>query len=179
LAKAAPNLVREGAQLFRGTEDMESAAALTRQVGEGEGGAAQTSRVLGAAGDMGGAGPKALPPGGVNSWTGPILSRVTQSPETMYRVWGGGSSRVGQWLTPFKPVSAQTAREGLALPPGNTASFVSEVTVPTGTRIQVGTAGAAFGQPGGAAQVQLLDRIAPELFGEGQPLTPLLEASTI
>jgi hypothetical protein len=40
LAKAAPNLVREGVQLFKGTEDMESAAALTRQIGEGEGGAA-------------------------------------------------------------------------------------------------------------------------------------------
>jgi hypothetical protein len=47
LAKAAPNLVREGAQLFRGTEDMESAAALTRQVGEGEGGAAQDLKVTG------------------------------------------------------------------------------------------------------------------------------------
>ena len=126
---------------------------------------------------VGAAAPRVLTGGGLNAWEGRILSRVTESHETMYRVWGGGSGRVGQWLTPFKPDFAQAAREALALPPGKTASFVSEVTVPAGTRLPIGVASRAFGQRGGGMQVQLLDRIAPELFGEGQPLTPMLEAA--
>lgn len=45
-------------------------------------------------------------------------------------------------------------------------------TVPAETRIQIGTAGAAFGQPGGASQILLLDRIPPANFGLGVPLGP-------
>lgn len=93
----------------------------------------------------------------------------------MYRVWGGdpaqgGSAQVGSWLTPVKPTSAAEAKQGLALPAGNTAQYVSEVTVPAGTRYQIGTAAPAFGQAGGATQVQLLDRIPAQNFGPAVPL---------
>lgn len=67
----------------------------------------------------------------------------------MYRVWGGTAEKAGAWLTPINPISSAGARQGLALPPGNAAHCVSKVTLPAGVRIQVGTAGPAFGQPGG------------------------------
>ena len=89
---------------------------------------------------------------------------------TKYRVWGGKAAQAGEWLTPVLPASAVQARAALALPSQNAAAFVSEVTVPAGTQIQVGTAGAAFGQPGGAVQVQLLQRIPASSFGAGVPL---------
>ncbi len=88
----------------------------------------------------------------------------------MYRVWGGESGQAGSWLTPIRPASAAEARAGLALPGQNAATYVSEVTVPAGTRYQVGAAASAFGQPGGATQVQLLDRIPGSSFHPGVPL---------
>jgi hypothetical protein len=62
----------------------------------------------------------------------------------------------------YTPVTA--VRRGWALPSGNTAEFVSEVTIPAGTRVQRGTAAPAFGQPGGFPQVLLLDRIPAANF---------------
>jgi hypothetical protein len=85
----------------------------------------------------------------------------------MYRVWGGGAERVGGWLTPIKPASSAAAREGLALPSENAAVYASRVTLPAGLRMQVGTAGEAFGQSGGWAQAQLLERIPASSFGKG------------
>jgi hypothetical protein len=90
----------------------------------------------------------------------------------MYRVWGGGSGQAGEWLTPINPASSAAARAGLALPEGNAATFVSEVLVPPGTRIQVGVAGEAFGQAGGWTQVRLLEEIPLSSFGKGVPLAP-------
>ena len=66
--------------------------------------------------------------------------------------------------------SSAAAREGLALPPENAAMFVSKVTLPAGVRMQVRTAGPAFGQPGGWAQAQLLERIPLSSFGKGEAL---------
>ena len=111
---------------------------------------------------------RALPAGAsVNQWAGATVSRVTQRDEVFYRVWGGQSSQAGEWLTPIRPTSGAAARAGLALPPGNTAESVSRVVVPAGTRVQVGTAGEAFGMPGGWPQVRLLERIPLEAFGKG------------
>jgi len=107
---------------------------------------------------------------GVNPWAGRIVAGETQTTMTMYRVWGGEAKQAGEWLTSLRPASAAEARAGLALPPGNAASFVSEVTVPAGTQVQVGTAAAAFGQTGGAIQMQLLERIPASAFGPGVPL---------
>ncbi len=73
-------------------------------------------------------------------------------------------------LTPINPASSAAARQGLGLPTENAALYVSRVTLPGGVRMQVGTAGEAFGQPGGWAQVQLLERIPLSSFGKGVPL---------
>jgi RHS repeat-associated protein len=108
----------------------------------------------------------------VDQWAGSTLSRVTQTDEVMYRVWGGGSGRAGEWLTPINPSSSAAARAGLALPEGNSATYVSRVVVPAGTRVQVGVAGGAFGQPGGWVQVRLVDQIPLENFGKGTVLAP-------
>lgn len=107
-----------------------------------------------------------------DQWAGSTLSRVTQTDEVMYRVWGGGSGRAGEWLTPINPSSSAAARAGLALPEGNAATYVSRVVVPAGTRVQVGVAGEGFGQPGGWVQVRLVDQIPLESFGKGTVLAP-------
>jgi hypothetical protein len=88
----------------------------------------------------------------------------------MYRVWGGGADQAGSWLTAIRPVSSAAAREGLALPAENAATYVSRVTLPQGVRMQVGTAAPAFGQSGGWAQAQLLERIPLSSFGKGELL---------
>jgi hypothetical protein len=103
-----------------------------------------------------------------NPWIGPIKSYVTQKETIMYRYWGGRSARIGAWVSPRYYPSIY-ARTGLALPPGNTAEFVSEVTVPAGTRVQSGTAAPAFGERGGFPQVFLLDRIPSGNFSLGAP----------
>ncbi len=120
-------------------------------------GEAASEAVVGAATESG---PLALNAGSeVSQWAGPTLSRVTQSEETMYRVWGGGSAQAGEWLTSIEPASSA-------------AAYVSEVIVPAGTTIQVGTAGEAFGQAGGWSQVRLLNEIPLSSFGTGVPLAP-------
>lgn len=106
----------------------------------------------------------------VAPWAGNSLSRLSSEGETMYRVWGGGADQAGSWLTPIKPVSSAAAREGLALPAENAATYVSRVTLPPGVRMQVGTAAPAFGQSGGRAQAQLLERIPLSSFGKGELL---------
>ena len=117
--------------------------------------------------------PLALPaPTGYNPWTGSIKSVVAETDTVMYRVWGDEAGKVAGWLSPTKPTSSLKAMRELALPPGNSAAYVSEVLVPAGTRYQVGTAASAFGQPGGAGQVLLLDRIPAANFGSGAPLAP-------
>jgi hypothetical protein len=90
----------------------------------------------------------------------------------MFRVWGDGADKVGGWLTPTPPASQLSAIRDLALPVENSAQWVSEVTVPAGTRFQIGTAAEAFGQPGGGTQILLLERIPPSNFGPGTPLGP-------
>lgn len=106
----------------------------------------------------------------VAPWAGSSLSRLSTAGEKMYRVWGGSADQAGSWLTPIRPSSAAAAREGLALPAENAATYVSEVILPAGIRMQVGTAGTAFGQPGGWAQAQLLERIPLSSFGKGELL---------
>ena len=103
----------------------------------------------------------------VNQWAGKIVSYTLEEETVMYRVWGGDADLVGSWLTPIKPSSSESARQLLSLPPQNSALNVSEVRVPTGTRVQFGTAAPAFGQPGGGLQMQLLDLIPRSAFGPG------------
>ena len=108
----------------------------------------------------------------VNPWAGNTLSRVANGDDTMYRVWGGESGQAGDWLTPIRPTSSAEARAGLALPGENAATYVSEVTIPAGTRFQIGIAGEAFDMPGGWVQAQLMERIPLENFGKGVLLEP-------
>lgn len=112
------------------------------------------------------------PPTRDNPWAGSSTSLVTPDPIRCYRVWGGKSGRLGGWLTPVKPTSRAAAMAGLSLPPGNDASYVTEVWVPAGVRIQVGLAGPNFGQPGGWSQVELLQRIPRSCFGADEMLPP-------
>jgi hypothetical protein len=106
----------------------------------------------------------------VDPWGGPTLSRLSDDGETVFRVWGGESEQVGSWLTPIRPTSSAAAIEGLALPPSNAATYVSEVRLPAGVRLQVGPAGKAFDQVGGWTQIELLERIPASLFGPGEVL---------
>ncbi len=110
--------------------------------------------------------------GVVEAWSGPVEEVRNPEPLTMYRVYGGDARQLGAWLSPVKPVSSAQVRADLALPPQNTAQFVSEVTVPAGTLMRRGTAAPAFGQPGGGPQVQLMELIPPASFHEPQPLDP-------
>src|SRR5947208_3137327 len=105
------------------------------------------------------------PPSGYDPWLGSTRSVVTPQPTLYYRVWGGRSARISDWLTPVKPASQSASREGLALPPWNTATHYCEVWVPAGTRIQVGVAGPNFGRHGGWEQVALLETIPVSCYG--------------
>jgi hypothetical protein len=112
------------------------------------------------------------PPPGYDPWQGSTRSIVTQQPTLFYRIWGGRSVRIGDWLTPVKPTSQAVSREGLALPPWNLATHYSEVWVPAGCRIQVGVAGGNFGHNGGWDQVALLEKIPVSCYGPPIPLPP-------
>ena len=108
----------------------------------------------------------------VEAWAGtPEEIRSTQV-MTLYRVWGGTARQLGAWMSATPPVSSASVRADMALPPQNTAQFWCIVTVPVGTRMRVGVAAPAFDQPGGGRQVELLDFIPADSFGEPQPLAP-------
>ena len=115
--------------------------------------------------------PLSLPEAGREPpWAGESLSRLTTQDEVFYRVWGGETGQMGRWLTPVRPSSAAAAADGLALPPGNTAAYVSTVRLPAGTRVQVGEAGPAFGRPGGWPQAEIMGRVPDDSFGPGELL---------
>jgi RHS repeat-associated protein len=99
---------------------------------------------------------------------GVIRSFVTAEEEVYYRVFSENS--VGQFLTKVPPTTSASARQALALPPGNQATFIQEVVVPAGTRLQRSRALPAFGQGGGAEQFRLLQKIPNSSFGPARPL---------
>lgn len=110
--------------------------------------------------------------GVVEAWASPPQEVRTTQPLVMYRAFGGDARQLGSWLSPDRPTSRADVQASLALPPSNTAEFVSVVTVPAGTLMRTGVAGPAFGHPGGGRQVQLMELIPRESFGEPQPLGP-------
>jgi RHS repeat-associated protein len=107
---------------------------------------------------------------GMAPWAGRIVAGETTEAMTLYHVWGGDTLQAGEWLATELPTSRAEARAGYSLPPENTAEFVSKVTVPAGTQVQVSVAARLFGQPGGKVQVQLLQQIPRSNFGPGVPL---------
>jgi len=162
LASREANLTTNG---YRGAAQAVSAAfdAAAPGVGPGLLGFTAGLSALGA--------PALMPiPKGINPRTGAIVSLVTEEEWVLYRVWGDNAPREGKWLTNFQPTWQGEARGLLALPPDNSARFVSEVRVPAGTRIQLSCAASAFGQAGGALQVELLEPIPSSAFGPGRPL---------
>ena len=118
---------------------------------------------------QGAAGVKALPPpSGVPNAGGRIVSDVTTVDQTFFRV-SSSANGTGSFLTRVPPANRRQAIEGLALPPGNTAEFIQQVTVPAGTRLQRSRALPAFDRRGGREQFELLDSIPSESFGAGVP----------
>ncbi len=116
--------------------------------------------------------PLALPaPTYQNPRTGEIVSAVSEQDSTFYQV-ASTPDAIGRskWLSVTRPASSSDAISGLALPPGNTAAYISEVTVPAGVRFQTSTASRLFGQPGGWLQAELLERSPLVKFGPPQPL---------
>ena len=99
---------------------------------------------------------------------GVIRSFVQETDQIYYRVFTQGQT--GGFLTAVRPGSSAFAQEALALPPQNTATFIQEVLVPAGTRLQRSRALPAFGHRGGAEQFQLMNQIPPRNFGPGVPL---------
>jgi len=94
---------------------------------------------------------------------GVIRSFVAESTETYYRVFS--DKPFGGFLTKTPPTSSAGAREALALPPGNQATYIQEVIVPAGTRLQRSRALPNFGGRGGGEQFQLLDQLPFKNFG--------------
>jgi hypothetical protein len=99
---------------------------------------------------------------------GVIRSFTQEADQVYYRVFSGNQQ--GAFLTAVPPGSSAFAQEALALPSQNTASFIQQVLVPAGTRLQRSRALPAFGHQGGGEQFQLLDQIPNENFGSGVPL---------
>jgi hypothetical protein len=91
---------------------------------------------------------------------------------TGYRVYGAGSQRTGQWVTTSLPQSESLAREGLALPPANSAKCVVTVRLPPGTAVRIGHVGPAFGEPGGLAQIQVVSAKKEVKYFADRPLPP-------
>ena len=99
---------------------------------------------------------------------GVIRSFIQETDKIYHRVFS--ENQTGSFLTAVKPKSSSFAQEALALPPENTANYIQEVLVPSGTRLQRSRATAAFGRSGGAEQFQLLDNIPNSNFGKEAPL---------
>ncbi len=99
---------------------------------------------------------KALPQGLVPNAGGKIVSFTTKKPSTFYRVYSS-SPNGGAFLTKVAPKSSAFARQGLALPSSNTATYIQKVIVPRGVTLQRSRTLGAFGQRGGLEQFQILN----------------------
>jgi RHS repeat-associated protein len=107
----------------------------------------------------------------ISSAGGVIRHFRQQAEQIYYRVYSANA--VGKWLTAVRPRSSAWAREALSLPPGNAATFLQEVRVPSGTLLERSRAlpVEAWGRfGGGAEQYQLLEEIPLSSFGPGVPL---------
>jgi hypothetical protein len=100
---------------------------------------------------------------------GGVIRQFTQETDKIYyRVFTDNAE--GSFLTAVPPRSSAWAQEALALPPGNTATYIQEVLVPAGTHLERSRALTAFGRRGGAEQFELLQKIPSQNFGTGKPL---------
>lgn len=99
------------------------------------------------------------------------ITKLKQA-RTGYRIYGAGSQRTGQWVTTSLPQSEELAREGLALPPGNSAKCIVTVRLPAGTTVRIGHVGPAFGEPGGLAQIQVVSAKRAVTYSADRALPP-------
>jgi hypothetical protein len=105
-------------------------------------------------------------------WLNSFRLRKLKQAQTGYRVYGAGSQRMGQWVTTTLPQSEELAREGLALPPGNSAKCIVTVRLTAGTSVRIGHVGPAFGEPGGLAQIQVVSAKRAVTYSADRPLPP-------
>jgi hypothetical protein len=97
---------------------------------------------------------------------------VLDRPREFVRVHGEGN-QARSWLMRREEIEGLTAvqiRDRFALP--ELPSYVSDVHVPAGTRLRVGTVGKQPGWGGGGAtQYELLERLPPSAFTNQRPLS--------
>ena len=88
---------------------------------------------------------------------GQVAATTLQQDLTLLRYSGGGSQPVGQFWTRTAYSSPGRAQQYLALPPGNTATTVTSIRVPSGTTIYQGRAAAQpqWSALGGGSQVYI------------------------
>jgi len=114
-------------------------------------------------------------------WKGgrePAAKRTTRA-ITVYRYYGGSSARRGSWVSRADYNTPATARARLALPPGNTAKWVTAVRIPPGALIREGVASKQLGMPGGGPQIELLERLPRTAFGTGVRVSPGWHLGTV
>jgi hypothetical protein len=88
--------------------------------------------------------------------SGSYTGRTTSKSTTLYRAYGGRAGKLGMFWTRSRPSGPLQARIDLALDPawGNTATEVTKIRVPAGTRIYEGYAASqGGGLLGGGSQV--------------------------
>jgi hypothetical protein len=109
----------------------------------------------------------------VTIWLNDSFRRYRLSAATKaYRVYGGGSARIGQFVTKTEPTTQRLALAGLALPPGNAARCFVEVRIPAGTLIERGRVGPSQEWPGGWSQIVIEDDLAQVSYFNDEPLPP-------
>ncbi len=99
---------------------------------------------------------------------------ITQKSNHNVLLLSTGDSKQGRFLVKVPPKSRKFAIESLALPPGNTATYIQEIHVPAGIRLQRSRAKPIedWGRTrGGAEQFEvLIDKLPEECFKEGKLL---------
>jgi hypothetical protein len=85
--------------------------------------------------------------------SGSYTARTYDQPQTLYRVYGGGSpSQLSHYWTPDMPKGRLQAHVDMALPNGNTAERIVTIEVPPGVERYEGIVAENFGKLGGAHQ---------------------------
>lgn len=74
---------------------------------------------------------------------------------TVYRYYSAGGNPTSNWWCLQQFANSAAARSACALPPGNTAEFLTEATIPAGKVVSASIIAPMFGQVGGAMQIWL------------------------
>jgi hypothetical protein len=92
---------------------------------------------------------------------GVYTEAINKQPMKLYRVWGGSAAEFRSFWTTQKPRSRIQVREKLALDStwGNTATRVTEITIPAGTKFFVGHAERQGTLAGGGPQVYFSTKV--------------------